>query len=112
MFLELAVPAIIENSSNIKKVIHNPWGGVFTFGNWIPSGFYFLEDAADLSSPVNQEFGVPYTTKVICAMGGAYIHHHSMARHQYKNIATLEGVAIQLLLIQIRKDLLQTLSSY
>ncbi|AEE97812.1 hypothetical protein Mahau_2676 [Mahella australiensis 50-1 BON] len=94
--LELAVPAILENYFNIHEAINNPWGGTFTFGKWIPSGILILEDAADMSSPTQyQEFGAPYTSRVINAAGGAYIHHHSLAPHQYKNIAGLNGVWIE-----------------
>lgn len=94
--LDLAVPAITENITNIQNAIYNPHGGSLAFGKWIPKGTVLLEDAADLSSPSQYlEFGSPYTTRVINTLGGAYIHHHSLAPHQYKNIASLPLVTVE-----------------
>ena len=95
-FLNLATQGIIDNYKNIHDAILNPLKGTYTFGKWIPSGILLLEDAGDLSSPSNYEtFGKPYTQRVFDALGGGYIHHHSLGKHQYKNIATLDGLFVE-----------------
>ncbi|MFH1008843.1 MAG: hypothetical protein V1800_15315 [Candidatus Latescibacterota bacterium] len=100
-FLEKATPAIIEHARAVEAALDPPWGGVLTFGGWIPKGLVLLEDAADLCSPsVYEEFGRPYTQTVIDAMGGGYIHHHSLGRQQYRAMATLSGLHV----LQISSD--------
>ena len=94
--LDCTTLAVIENAKRIRQALKNPWGGTFAFNHWMPGGILLLEDAADLCSPGNyKEFGMPYTRKVIVEMGGAYIHHHSLGRHQYGNIASLPGLYVQ-----------------
>jgi len=95
-FLNLSLQAVVENAGMIRKALDNPWGGTFAFNKWIPDGILLLEDAADLCSPqIYREFGMPYTQKVVACMGGAYIHHHSMRRQQYRNLASLNGLFVQ-----------------
>lgn len=95
-FLNLSSQAVVENAKTIRKALDNPWGGTFAFNKWIPGGLLLLEDAADLCSPqIYQEFGLSYTQNVITEMGGAYIHHHSLGRQQYRNITMLKGLFVQ-----------------
>jgi hypothetical protein len=95
-FLDLSIQAVTENAKTIRKALNNPWGGTFAFNKWIPGGILLLEDAADLCSPqIYREFGLPYTQRVISGMGGAYIHHHSLGRQQYSNLAALDGLFVQ-----------------
>ena len=99
--LEHATDAVIENARAIQEALDNPWGGALAFNAWIPSGVLLLEDAADLCSPrTYAEYGRPYTQRVIDAFGGAYIHHHSLGRHQYRNMASLRGLHV----LQISSD--------
>lgn len=99
--LQRATQAVIENARAIQAALDNPWGGALAFNAWIPSGLLLLEDAADLCSPrTYAEFGFPYTQRVIDAFGGAYIHHHSLGRHQYRNMASLRGLHV----LQISSD--------
>lgn len=94
--LKITTQAVIENAQNIKKASKNPWGGTFTFNRWIPDGLLLLEDAADLCSPkLYTEYGMPFTQEVIDKMGGAYIHHHSLGRQQFKNVSSLNGLYVQ-----------------
>jgi hypothetical protein len=94
--LEYATNGAIENIKAIQTARINPWGGTLAFGRWVPTGPVLLEDAADLISPeLYREFGMPYTQKVIDAMGGAYIHHHSLGKHQFANIAGLRGLYVE-----------------
>jgi hypothetical protein len=94
--LKLTTKAVIENAKEIKKALHNPWGGTFAFNRWIPDGLLLLEDAADLCSPqLYAEFGMPCTQEVINRMGGAYIHHHSLGRQQFRNVSALTGLYVQ-----------------
>lgn len=94
--LSLCTDAIIDNIKKITRGINNPCEGCFAFNRWFPKGVLLLEDTGDLCSPeMYNEFGAPYTQKVIDTVGGAYIHHHSLGRHQYGNIAALKGLYAQ-----------------
>jgi hypothetical protein len=95
-FLRKAADAAVENAKAIRNALSNLWGGTYMFNKWIPGGLLLLEDAADLCSPgLYEEFGKPYTQQVIREMGGAYIHHHSLGRHQFANMASLEGLFVE-----------------
>lgn len=92
----LCTDAIIDNIKIITKGMSNTHEGCFAFNRWFPNGALILEDAGDLcSSEMYNEFAAPYTQKVIDAVGGAYIHHHSLGRHQYGNISALRGLHVQ-----------------
>jgi hypothetical protein len=94
--LALAAEALIAYLGRIREATADPWGGQLAFSRWIPRGAVIVEDAADLCSPeVYREFAAPFTQRVIHAVGGAYLHHHSLGRHQYANIAALEGLYVQ-----------------
>jgi len=96
-----ATQAVIAHARRIHDASPHPSEGRLAFNRWFPSGLLLLEDAADLcSSGTYLEFGLPYTQRVIQEMGGAYIHHHSLGRHQYRNMASLRGLHI----LQISSD--------
>jgi hypothetical protein len=95
-FLEKCLAAAIENARRIERVTCNSGGGTISFGRWIPRGALLLEDAADLISPkLYREFGLPYTQRLLDAFGGAYLHHHSLGRHQFANMAALRGLYVE-----------------
>jgi len=99
--LAKAVDASVENARAVAAAVENPWGGSLTFNTWIPSGQVLLEDAADLCSPQTYAaFGMPYTQQVLDALGGGYIHHHTLGRQQYRNMASLRGLHV----LQISSD--------
>jgi hypothetical protein len=99
--LAWAVEASVAHARTVAAAIDNPWGGSLTFNTWIPSGQVLLEDAADLCSPRTYAiFGLPYTQKVLDALGGGYIHHHNLGRQQYRNMASLRGLHV----LQISSD--------
>jgi hypothetical protein len=92
-FLSAAADDLVEHTLNLRKVMQNPLDAVFTFDKCIPGGVLLLEDAADLCSPgTYNQFGRPYTQRVIDRLGGAYIHHHSLGRQQFKTIDRLAGL--------------------
>jgi Uroporphyrinogen decarboxylase (URO-D) len=95
-FLERCLNAAVVNMQRIARATHNTGGGCMAFGRWIPHGAVLLEDAADLISPrTYREFGMPYTQRMIDAMGGAYLHHHSLGQQQFANIAGLRGLYVE-----------------
>lgn len=92
---------IVRNHRAIQGSLRAPHGGTLTFNAWIPQGILLLEDAADLCSPgAYRRFGRPYTSRVIEACGGGYIHHHSLGRQQYGNMASIPGLTV----LQISSD--------
>jgi hypothetical protein len=96
VFLGRCCDAAIVNMRRIAAVTSNPGGGTLAFGRWIPRGALLLEDAADLISPkLYREFGQPYTQAMLDAAGGAYLHHHSLGKHQYANMAALRGLYVE-----------------
>ncbi len=95
-FLERCRDAAITNWQRINSMTHHIGGGALAFGRWIPQGVLLLEDAADLISPRQyREFGQPYTQAMIDAAGGAYLHHHSLGKQQYTNMAELRGLYVE-----------------
>ena len=95
-FLVRCRDAAIANWQRIDRLTHNTGGGALAFGRWIPRGILLLEDAADLISPqLYREFGQPYTQTMIDAAGGAYLHHHSLGKQQYANMAGLRGLQVE-----------------
>lgn len=99
--LERATEAVITNARAIAAATRSPWDGVLTFNEWIPQGLVLLEDAADLIAPaLYEEFGAPYTERVIDAFGGTYLHHHCLGRQQYRRMAALRGLTV----LQISSD--------
>ncbi len=95
-FLARCRDAAIVNWQRIDQATHNVGGGTLAFGRWIPQGALLLEDAADLISPrLYREFGQPYTQAMVDAAGGAYLHHHSLGKHQYANMAALRGLCVE-----------------
>lgn len=96
VFLGRCRDAAIVNIQRIAAVTVNPGGGTLAFGRWILRGALLLEDAADLISPrLYREFGQPYTQAMVDAAGGAYLHHHSLGKHQYANMAGLRGLYVE-----------------
>jgi hypothetical protein len=94
--LERCLAGAITNMRRIAQVTTNPGGGTFAFNRWIPQGALLLEDAADLISPkLYRTIGMPYTQRMIDEAGGAYLHHHSLGRHQYANMAGLRGLYVE-----------------
>lgn len=94
--LRRCLEAALANVCHINRATCNPGGGVLAFNRWIPQGALLLEDAADLISPrLYREFGFPYTQRLIDSTGGAYVHHHSLGRHQFANIAALCGLYVE-----------------
>jgi hypothetical protein len=91
----------IRNIETVAAQLHHPPPGTMCFGAWIPQGPLLLEDAADLCSPATYEqFGMPYTGRVLAAGGGGYIHHHSLGRQQYAPMASLRDLTV----LQISSD--------
>lgn len=91
----------IANWEAVSAAKVNPPPGTMCFSAWVPAGPLLLEDAADLCSPATyREFGMPYTGQVLAAGGGGYIHHHSLGRHQYANMASLAHLNV----LQISSD--------
>jgi len=100
-FLKQVTEWVIENAKMVYGAMHHAWEGRLTFNAWIPDGILLLEDAADLCSPaVYRKFGFPYTRQVLHEMGGGYIHHHSLGRQQYRNMASLDDLYV----LQISSD--------
>jgi hypothetical protein len=94
--LRRCLEAGLANIRRVAGATSNPGGGTLAFGRWIPQGVLLLEDAADLISPrLYREFGFPYTQRTIDATGGAYLHHHSLGRHQYAGMAALRGLYVE-----------------
>jgi hypothetical protein len=94
--LQRCLDAALANIRRIAQATRNPGGGTLAFSRWIPQGALLLEDAADLISPhLYREFGFGYTQRMIDATGGAYLHHHSLGRHQYANMAGLRGLYVE-----------------
>lgn len=94
--LDCCLAGAITNMRRIAQATANPGGGTFAFNRWIPQGALLLEDAADLISPkLYREIGMPYTQRMIDDAGGAYLHHHSLGRHQYANMAQLRGLYVE-----------------
>jgi hypothetical protein len=92
---------VLASYRAVSSELRSPWGGALAFNAWIPQGILLLEDAADLCSPaIYAEFGRPYTARVVAACGGGYIHHHSLGRQQYRNMATIPGLTV----LQISSD--------
>jgi hypothetical protein len=92
---------IVRNYRAVQASLRSPHGGTLTFNAWIPRGILLLEDAADLCSPATyRRFGQPYTSRVVAACGGGYIHHHSLGRQQYGNMASIPGLTV----LQISSD--------
>lgn len=93
--LSHATGEMLKHIKDVKKFSRAPWGGVYAYSRWIPGGAIILEDAADLCSPeIHREFGLPYTKQVINEVKGAYLHHHSIGRHQYGNMASLPNLYV------------------
>lgn len=100
-FLHRVTDWVIENAKTVYGAMRHAWKGRLTFNAWIPDGILLLEDAADLCSPtVYRQFGLPFTRRVLQEMGGGYIHHHSLGRQQYRNMASLEDLYV----LQISSD--------
>jgi hypothetical protein len=94
--LQRCLASAIANMRRIAQATDNPGGGALAFNRWIPQGAVLLEDAADLISPkLYREIGLPYTQRMIDEAGGAYLHHHSLGRHQYSNMAGLRGLYVE-----------------
>ena len=94
--LDCCLAGAITNMRRIAQATSNPGGGTFAFNRWIPQGALLLEDAADLISPkLYRDIGMPYTQRMIDDAGGAYLHHHSLGRHQYANMAQLRGLYVE-----------------
>ncbi|MEI6501771.1 MAG: hypothetical protein WCP21_12190 [Armatimonadota bacterium] len=92
---------VTRNWQTVQAAKVNQPPGTMCFGAWVPQGPLLLEDAADLCSPQTyQEFGRPYTGQVLAAGGGGYIHHHSLGRQQYANMASLADLTV----LQISSD--------
>jgi len=81
---------LIEN--NVKK--QNP--GIVAAFLWMERGLPFLsDDAAGLLSPAHYaEFGAPYTDAVFERHGGGFLHIHTQAYHQMKNISDMKYLTI------------------
>jgi hypothetical protein len=88
--------ALIHHSRILQQASASSFGGTFMLNRWIPRGILILEDAADLCSPgFYEEFGRPFTQRVIDAAGGAYLHHHALGRQQYAGLASLRGLFVE-----------------
>ncbi|MCM8805748.1 MAG: hypothetical protein NC825_03340 [Candidatus Omnitrophica bacterium] len=77
---------------NVKKENYGEIAGYL----WMEKGLSFLsEDAAGLMSPAHyQKFGVPYTNGVFKRHGGGFLHVHTQAYHQMKNISNIEHLTM------------------
>jgi len=94
--LDCCLAGALANMRRIAQATANPGGGTLAFNRWIPQGALLLEDAADLISPkLYRDIGRPYTQRMIDAAGGAYLHHHSLGRHQFANMAQLRGLYVE-----------------
>lgn len=92
---------VTRNWQTVQAAKVNQPSGTMCFSAWVPRGPLLLEDAADLCSPQTyQEFGRPYTGQVLAVGGGGYIHHHSLGRQQYANMASLTDLTV----LQISSD--------
>jgi hypothetical protein len=71
-------------------------------GVWHPTPALFLsEDAADLCGPeLYTSFARSSTERVVSAIGGAYIHHHSLGLRVHSAIARVRGLQV----LQISRD--------
>ena len=92
--LEICTEIIIEFEKGQRKYVADAKGGTVIWGVWVPGKSIFLsEDIADLCSPqIYEEFGMPYSQKVLDANDGAYIHHHAKGYHVHKKIAELNNL--------------------
>jgi len=67
----------------------------FSQGVWQPKGCGVgVGDhcAVELSAPLYKEFGVPYTSRVLKAFGGGYVHFDGDGTHQIDNFLHMEGL--------------------
>ncbi|MCM8764844.1 MAG: hypothetical protein NC830_05775 [Candidatus Omnitrophica bacterium] len=80
----------------IGKNIQRQNYGVIAAHLWMERGLEFLsDDAAGLLSPRHYaEFGAPYTDAVFERFGGGFLHIHTQAYHQMKNISDMKHLTI------------------
>lgn len=66
------------------------------FDSWMPKGSFLSCDAGDLiSAELLEEFGIPYTKRIIDLWGGAYLHHHELGAHQIASWAKCDSLTLQ-----------------
>ena len=94
--LGLCTDAINRYVAELQGLIAPGLPGRACFGRWYPGGPLLLEDAGDMiSCDMFRDFVAPHTGNVLKTAGGGYLHHHSLGRHQYRNVASLNALSVQ-----------------
>ena len=96
ILLNNATDGIIEHLTYINENTKTPYEGMMAFNRWIPGKCLILDDVGDLCSPeVYEKWIKPYTQRILNAFRGGYIHHHSLGKHQFKNISQYDNLYVQ-----------------
>lgn len=100
--LDMCVQTTVCYDKHLKRLAGNTEGDLAIWGCWIPGpAIGMSEDAPDLcSSQIYEEFGKPYTQKLIDSFGNAFIHHHALGLHVHGKMAELNNVRV----IQVSND--------
>jgi len=96
--LSFCVDAIQWTLSHQHSIVGTFDGGVITGGNvWLPgnSTGHLSEDASTMCSPqIYEEFGLPYTSKLVQNYDHVYMHTHGLGRHVLPLIASIPNVDV------------------
>ncbi|NLE19518.1 MAG: hypothetical protein GX623_01750 [Clostridiales bacterium] len=92
-FLDYCADCTIRFARDLYALCGEALGGT-EYGMLFSDGINLSEDiACMISAPLYRDFCAPATQKVIDAFGKGYMHSHSRALYQVKEICALRGVA-------------------